>query len=644
MGEQVSYSISEAEVGETTGTPLFYFEKNAFDKILKSNCTKFIKTRLFTELARFNTLYMISKAGSGHIGSSFSSLDIISYLYLNVLNKDDKFYSSKGHDSPGLYSVQLALGIIPFDKIHSLRKLNGLPGHPVTTMKGAHTNTGSLGMGISKAKGFLKSNELLNKNGRIFVMTGDGELQEGQIWESLIKVDLNNKSNLNVIVDHNKVQSDTYVKDVSDLGNLNNKFKSFDCNVFEGDGHDLNFIDNFVIKNSESPKVMIAHTIKGKGVSFMEHTSMNKNQEYYKYHSGAPSAKEYKIASEEILERITVLAESINLNLPNPKETFIQKNILAKNTEKMIEGYSKSIVMQGKSNKNLVALDADLILDTGLIPFKGEFKDRYFQCGISEQDMVSQAGTMALSGLLPLVHSFSCFLTSRPSEQIYNNCLQGSKVIYVGSLSGIFPAGPGSSHQAVNDITSMAAMNEIKLMEPLNSLQLDYLLDFSINKTNQSSYLRLTSIPYKLINTKNDEYKNEGCGTVLNKGKKITIISVGPIMTSHATDVIKMFKNNNIDIQLITTPWLNSFDSNWYKENLKDSEYIITLENHYLSYGFGSYFTSQLALNNILYNKRIKTIGLEDKPQCGTNDEVALAHNIDPNSIFIAINEFVNIN
>lgn len=641
MGEQVSYSISEAEVGVTTGTPLYYYEKNAFDKILKSNCTKFIKTKLFTEMARFNTLYMISKAGSGHIGSSFSSLDIISYLYLNVLNENDKFYSSKGHDSPGLYSVQLALGIIPFDKIHSLRKLNGLPGHPVATMKGAHTNTGSLGMGISKAKGFLKSNELLNKNGRIFVMTGDGELQEGQIWESLIKVDLNNKSNLNIIVDHNKVQSDTYVKQVSDLGNLNKKFQSFDCCVSEGDGHDLNFIDNFVMKTSGSPKIMIAHTIKGKGVSFMEHTSMDKNQEYYKYHSGAPSAEEYKIASEEILEKITVLAESINLNIPKPKKILIKKNILPKNTEKMIEGYSKSIVMQAKSNKNLVALDADLILDTGLIPFKGEFKHRYFQCGISEQDMVSQAGTMALSGLLPLVHSFSCFLTSRPSEQIYNNCLQGSKVIYVGSLSGLFPAGPGSSHQAVNDITSMAAMTEIKLMEPLNILQLDYLLDYSINKINHSSYIRLTSIPYNLIEIKNDDYKHEGCGSVLNNGKKITIVSVGPIMTSYAADVVEMFKNNNIHIQLITTPWLNSFDSNWYKEKLKDSEYIITIENHYLSYGFGSYFTSQLALNNILNNKKMKTIGLKDKPKCGTNDEVALSHKLDPNSIFDAINDFV---
>ena len=107
-----------------------------------------------------------------------------------MLGKNDKFFSSKGHDSPGLYSIQIALGILPFEKIHQLRKLNGLPGHPVSSMKGAHTNTGSLGMGISKAKGFLKSNELKNKDGKIFVMTGDGELQEGQIWESLIKVDI----------------------------------------------------------------------------------------------------------------------------------------------------------------------------------------------------------------------------------------------------------------------------------------------------------------------------------------------------------------------------------------------------------------------------------------------------------------------
>lgn len=642
MGEQVSYSISEAEVGETTGTPLYYYEKNAFDKILKSNSTKFNKTKLFTEMARFNTLYMIAKAGSGHIGSSFSSLDIISWLYLNELKKDDKFYSSKGHDSPGLYSVQIALGIIPFDKIHSLRKLDGLPGHPVSSMDGAHTNTGSLGMGISKAKGFLKSNEILKKKGRVFVMLGDGELQEGQIWESLIKVDLKDKSNLNIIVDHNKVQSDTYVKDVSDLGNLNMKFESFGCEVFDGDGHDLNFINQFLSKNSTKPKTMIAHTIKGKGVSFMEHTSMEKGQVYYKYHSGAPTAKEYESASKEILDKINELSTLINLKLPKPKRTFIQKNELKTNSEKMIEGYSKSILNQAKKNIKIVALDADLILDTGLIPFKNNYDERYFQCGISEQDMVSQAGTMALSGLLPIVHSFSCFLTSRPSEQIYNNCLQGSKVIYIGSLSGLLPAGPGSSHQAVNDITSMAAMTEMKLMEPINSNQLDYLLDFAINKSSYSSYLRLTSIPYTLIDFKNEDYKHEGCGSVLNIGKKITIISVGPIMTVNALDVVEMFKKESIDIQLITTPWLNSFDSDWYKEKLDNSDYIITIENHYINYGFGSYFISQLSINNLLKNKKTKMIGLENKPNCGTNDEVSISHKMDSNSIYNNISDFIS--
>ena len=321
-------------------------------------------------------------------------------------------------------------------------------------------------------------------------MTGDGELQEGQIWESLIKVDIKNKNNLNIIVDNNKVQSDTYVKNVSDLGNLKLKFESFSCKVFEGNGHDYDFINSFANFKSNLPKVMIANTIKGNGVSFMEHTSMTEKEEYYKYHSGAPSAEEYSKASE-ILNRIEILSNSLKLQIPAPSKKYIQKKKTEINSEKMINSYSEYLLKYAEENTNVVAMDADLILDTGLIPFKHKYPTRYFQCGISEQDMVSQSGTMALSGLIPLVHSFSCFLTSRPIEQIYNNCLQGSKVIYLGSLSGLLPAGPGSSHQSVNDITSMASMGDINLFEPASSCQLDYILDFSINKTDSSSFYKI---------------------------------------------------------------------------------------------------------------------------------------------------------
>ncbi|MFL5403219.1 MAG: transketolase, partial [Gemmatimonadales bacterium] len=114
-----------------------------------------VRTALFATCCRINTLYMIAQAGSGHIGSSFSSLDLVSWLYLNELRPGDLYFSSKGHDAPGLYAVLLALGVIPFEEIHRLRRLGGLPGHPDVGTPGIVTNTGPLGMGISKAKGMI---------------------------------------------------------------------------------------------------------------------------------------------------------------------------------------------------------------------------------------------------------------------------------------------------------------------------------------------------------------------------------------------------------------------------------------------------------------------------------------------------------
>jgi transketolase len=140
---------------------------------------------LFATLCRINTLYMIARAGSGHIGSSFSSLDIVSWLHLEEMQQGDLFFSSKGHDVPGLYAALIGLGRLPFTSLHQLRRLGGLPGHPDVGTPGMVTNSGPLGMGISKAKGMVRARRLAGEKGRLFVMTGDGELQEGQFWESL---------------------------------------------------------------------------------------------------------------------------------------------------------------------------------------------------------------------------------------------------------------------------------------------------------------------------------------------------------------------------------------------------------------------------------------------------------------------------
>ena len=174
-------------IGDVVQSELYYIARSEFERVAKANAPKPAMMSLYADMARLNALYMIANAGSGHIGSSFSAADIVTHLYLSEMDRDDDvFFSSKGHDAPALYSVLIARGVLEEGLLHKLRRLGGLPGHPDISVPGLVTNTGSLGMGISKAKGMIEASRVKRKAKRVFVMTGDGELQEGQIWESLI--------------------------------------------------------------------------------------------------------------------------------------------------------------------------------------------------------------------------------------------------------------------------------------------------------------------------------------------------------------------------------------------------------------------------------------------------------------------------
>ena len=634
MGEQTSYSLSEAVEENSSGIELSYFSKEAFAAVLSSKISTYDKTKLFANLARYNTLYMIARAGSGHLGSSFSSLDLVSWLYINVLNSGDKYFSSKGHDAPGLYSVQAALNILPFDKIHMLRRLNGLTGHPDVNTPGSFTNTGSLGMGVSKAKGFIYADDFHNNDSsNVFVLTGDGELQEGHFWESLVSASNNYTNRITVIVDHNKIQSDTFVSDVSDLGDLESKFHSFGWEVLRIDGHDFKMIESAVNqrKDFKKPLAIIADTVKGKGVSFMEHLSMEEDQEYYTYHSGAPNLEEYKLACIELSDQIFSHASEQDILLPKPTPISIDPIVPPENAERMIPAYTESILDLAEKTKNLVALDADLVLDTGLIPFKEKFPDRFIECGIAEQDMVSQAGTMALSGLIPIVHSFACFLISRASEQIYNNASQNGKVIYVGSLSGVLPGGPGHSHQAVRDIAGMLSMPGMTILEPLNASQVNHSLKWAVEENNESSYLRLTSIPYEQSESlKNLNSLVYGQGHVITEGLEIALIVFGPVFSYLASEASSILQNQGLSVKVIATPWINKVDLEWLENAIGNTSMIATLENHYTESGAGSVYISKMASSGLLKDKKVLSIGLDELPVCGRNEEVLDFHGLLP--------------
>ena len=437
---------------------LRYVPAAELERIRRLDVDAVERASAFADACRINALYMVANAGSGHIGTSFSCIDVLSWLHLEVLGEGDRYFSSKGHDAPALYAVLIGLGRLEFDLLHRLRRLDGLPGHPdVLSTPQVQTNTGSLGMGISKAKGFVLADRLAGRRGDVWVLTGDGELQEGQFWESLTGAVNRDLGEITVIVDHNKIQSDTWVADVSDLGDLEAKIAAFGWATGRCDGNDAGALAAALgdLRSAAPgrPKLLIADTVKGSGVSFMEpHELVRGGGGLYGFHSGAPSPAEYARALDELLARLDERLDRLGDDPVALEAVAAPERRAPARPQRLVAAYGDALVAAAERDERIVALDADLVLDTGLIPFSKRFPERFIECGIAEQDMVSQAGALALSGLVPVVHSFACFLSTRPNEQIYNNATEGTKVIYVGLArrprarwSGAF-ASVGSRH------------------------------------------------------------------------------------------------------------------------------------------------------------------------------------------------------
>jgi transketolase len=632
------------QIGAAVGGTLQYVPLAEFQRIRGLLLTKVDLATLFAALCRINALYMIARAGSGHIGSSFSSLDIMTWLALHEVRSPaagqpgprDVFFSSKGHDAPALYSVMLALGQLDFELIHSLRRLGGLPGHPDVATPGIVTNTGSLGMGISKAKGMIFANRLLGREGNVFVLTGDGELQEGQIWESLVSAANHRTHELTVIVDHNKLQSDTQVARVSDLGDLQAKFEAFGWHVARCDGNDVAAFAGTlerVLAVTDRPKVVIADTVKGKGVSFMQHTSIDSDVEFYKFHSGAPSEAAYLRASQELIDQANVLLESAGAAGLQLETVTRPQAVQPESPQRLVQAYSRALLEHARRNQRIVALDADLVLDTGLIPFQHEFPARFVECGIAEQDMVSQAGGMALSGLLPIVHSFACFLSARPNEQIYNNATERSKIIYVGSLAGVVPGGPGHSHQSVRDISALGAVPGLIMMEPSCEDEVALLLDWCVNASNSSAYIRLVSLPWIVPYGLPHGYRpHVGRGSVLVGGTDVVVIGYGPVLLSAAVEAASnVARAGGLSVKVVNLPWLNRVDGDWLRAEIGACRNVISLDNHYAIGGQGDRIAECLAAGGS--GVRLHRLTIDDVPCSGTNPEVLRAHRLDVDSL-----------
>lgn len=257
---------------------------------------------------RQNVIKMVYSAQSGHIGGSLSACEILTVLFhlcMKNFDKDmlseeynnrDRFVLSKGHISPVYYSVLSQLGFFDKDELLTFRKLGSrLQGHPAIGCPGVQVATGSLGQGLSIGCGIAISLKLDKNPANVFVLLGDGELQEGNVWEAFMQAAHRNLNNIVAIIDRNRLQIDGCTEDVKSLDNLSDKIKAFNWNVIEVNGHDICALYDAIetAKTNDRPTAIIANTIKGKGVSFMENNA--------NWHGKAPSKDDYEKAMLELI-------------------------------------------------------------------------------------------------------------------------------------------------------------------------------------------------------------------------------------------------------------------------------------------------------------------------------------------------------
>lgn len=286
----------------TTSTPV--------PSTLPLNKNKFtLSTKELTELAkklRRHVITMIATAGSGHPGGSLSAADIIAVLYFKVMRYDpqnpqwperDRFILSKGHAAPILYTALAESGYFSVEELATLRKLNSrLQGHTDrTTTPGVEMSAGALGQGLSFGIGTALAARLDARDYQVYVLLGDGECDEGQIWEAAMAAAHFKVDNLVAIIDHNKQQLDGWTQDIMNLEPLTEKWRAFNWHVIEIDGHNIDQIQQ-ALEEAETikgkPSVIIAHTIKGKGVSFMENN--------IDFHGKAPTPEQAELALREL--------------------------------------------------------------------------------------------------------------------------------------------------------------------------------------------------------------------------------------------------------------------------------------------------------------------------------------------------------
>ena len=449
-------------------------------------------------LMRGYNLVALCAAGSGHAGGTLSIMDLAAALYLCVADHDprnpawphrDRILWSAGHKAPALYVSLGMAGFYPLDDVVTLRKLGSpFQGHPNwLKLPGVEISTGSLGQGLSIAVGMALAARIDGRKHKIFCLMGDGEQQEGQVWEAAMEAGHYRLDNIIAIVDCNRLQIDGWVKDVMQVEPLAAKYAAFGWDVLRIDGNDMSQIVDALEQAravTGRPVVILADTIKGKGVSFME------NQPGW--HGKAPNREELAKALDELglagripVEELLGKAKSWQADATRALESKMPRfsrnywwntdpaamHVAMEPTRK---GFGRALAECG-DDERVVCIGLDISGSITIADFyagKPERARRWISMGIAEQSATAAAAGLAREGKLPVLGSYATFSAARNLDQLrVSVCYSNLNVFVAGAHAGVSVGADGATHQALEDLFAMLGLPNMSVVVPCDAIE-----------------------------------------------------------------------------------------------------------------------------------------------------------------------------
>ncbi len=615
----------------------------------------------FTKKCRGDILRMTTLASSGHPGGSMSSIDIYAVLYgfcnvdpSNTFKQNrDRIIISHGHTAPGVYSALGNYGFFDInDAILNFRSAGSpFEGHVEKSVPGIEWNTGNLGQGLSASCGFALNSRLNNLKYNVYCVMGDGEQTKGQIGEArrfAVKYKLNN---LTVIVDKNGLQIGGKTSEVMP-DNIKENFGADGFHVIEIDGHNFNEIYSAIKKahTIDSPVVIIANTIMGKGVSFMENQA--------KYHGSALDPEDCKKALSELGEPIDIdkLLDEKKFGLPlkpleEKKNNFLilnsdNKSIVyarEKNTDNRsafgnaLYDIAKNYKEQNNSsNIPFAVFDCDLEGSVKTGAFRKAFPDNFFESGIEEHNTAVISGALSTENILTFFADFGVFGIDEVYNQQRLNDINHTNLKVVCTHCGIDVGEDGKTHQCIDYFGVLNSLFGFKVIIPADPNQTDKATRYIASNAGNFALIMGRSVIPVILDENNNPFFGDGYEfkygkmDIIRNGKDVAVISAGNMLT-HALKGCEMLKKDGINSMLLNVSCPSDIDVEDLRFAAKTG-FIVTIEDHNVKTGVGTVLGSLLAENGITV--KFKKLGASFYSSSGKPDELYKLAGLSPQDLY----------